>query len=115
MSQALALTDYATGATGRGEVLLTLVEVDSPDEYVAHEVAIPVAPDLSGEDVIDWPGARWLRADGCLGEPVHVRTVAHLRALQGLGQLPSDHLLLDAWEESGGREARVVWRLDVAI
>lgn len=115
MDDALALTDYHTGTTDRGEVWLELVEIDTPDEYVSHEVAIPVATDASGGDVLDWRGARWLCADGSLGQPVHVRTLASLHALQRLGRLPSDHLLLDAWEESGGREARVVWRLDVAI
>lgn len=110
MDSAHDIAGYHAGATDRGELWLELVEIDSPDEYVSHEVAVPVETDASGSDTLDWPGARIVLADGTLGAFASAKFVAQLRAV-----LPGDHVLLDCWSKGGGREARREWRLDMAI
>lgn len=101
------------GITAHGYVWLELVEVDSPDEYVSHELALPVVGH-DGAECVDWAGARWLLPSGALGEMVHVQTAARLRTMQPV-HVPSDVQLLDTWEKSGGHEARKAYALDVAI
>jgi hypothetical protein len=115
MDSAHDIADYFTGATAHGHIWLELVEVDSPDERVAHELAIPVDTDSLGEDSVDWAGARWLRTDSTLGELVRPGVVAQLRRMQSDGTLPCDEQLIDCWAEMGGREARAAWRVDMAI
>lgn len=113
-TEAPALHACHTGVTPHGCVWLELVEIDSPDEYVSYELAIPVDVDVCGEPSVDWGGARWLRTDGTLGELVPRTTVASLRAMQPQ-PVPSDYELMTAWEEGDGPALRKARIADTAI
>lgn len=110
MDSAHDIADYFTGVTDRGELWLELVEIDSEDERVTHELAVPVL----GER-LDWSAARWADCGHATHAPVSARHVELVRGLQAAGKLPSDDALYESWESAGGPRAYREWLLDMSI
>ena len=111
MDSAHDITECFAGSTDRGELWLELVEVSTEDERVSHQLAVPV---VAGQ-LLDWSAARWADCGEATHAPVSTFQLRLIRELQAAGRVPGDAALLDAWETSGGPEAKRAWAMDMAI